>query len=198
MLWEDKLKKNILLDLFFTMLKISLFTFGGGYAMIALLQEEFITKRGWMEKEEFMDMVVISDSTPGPIAINTATYIGYKIAKFKGALVATFGMVLPSFVIIYLISLFFDTFLSIKIVASAFKGIQIGVIYLIFSAGVKLFKGIKKTAFSYVVFTITLGTILVLSAFSKNLTTITYLLTSGVIGIVFYYVSRLKNGGGSK
>ena len=85
---------------------IGLFTFGGGYAMIALLEEELVSKRKWIDKEEFLDLVAIAESTPGPIAINMATYVGYKRAGFLGALFSTIGMCIPSFVIIFLISLF--------------------------------------------------------------------------------------------
>ena len=109
------MKKYI--DLFITMLKIGLFTFGGGYAMIALLENEFVSRRKWIEKNEFLDMVAIAESTPGPIAINAATYIGYRVLRFRGSLIATAGVCIPSFAIIYVISLFFDKFLSLTFVA---------------------------------------------------------------------------------
>ena len=95
-------------------------------------------------------MVAIAESTPGPIAINAATYIGYRVLRFRGSLIATVGVCIPSFAIIYVISLFFDKFLSLTLVANAFKGIQICVIYLIFSAGVKMLKGISKTPFNVI------------------------------------------------
>ena len=94
--------------LFFTFFKIGLFTFGGGYAMIALLEEEFIQRRKWLDKDEFLDMTAIAESTPGPVAINSATYLGYKLAKVPGAATATVAVCLPSFLIIYAISLFFE------------------------------------------------------------------------------------------
>ena len=109
-------KSKLIFSLFLTMLKIGLFTFGGGYAMIALLENEFVSKRAWIDKEEFLDMAAIAESTPGPIAINAATYIGYKNAGFLGATVSTLGICFPSFVIIYTISLFFDAFLSFELV----------------------------------------------------------------------------------
>ena len=101
------------LSLFLTMLKIGLFTFGGGYAMISLLQNEFVEKKKYMEKDEFLDMVAIAESTPGPIAINAATYIGYKHLGILGSLLATVAICIPSFVIIFAISLFLDTFLQV-------------------------------------------------------------------------------------
>ncbi|MBR7099399.1 MAG: chromate transporter, partial [Clostridia bacterium] len=117
-------------SLFLTMLKIGFFTFGGGYAMIALLENEFVSKKKWLEKDAFLDVAAIAESTPGPIAINAATYIGYKNAGVVGSVIATLGICIPSFAIIYAISLFFDAFLSLTYVAYAFKGIQICVVYL--------------------------------------------------------------------
>ena len=129
--------------LFISMFKIGLFTFGGGYAMISVFENEFVSKKKYLEHEEFMNVLVIAESTPGPIAINMATYIGYKQQKIIGAIFATLGMVLPSFTIIFLISLFFNNLLENKYVSAAFKGIQACVIFLILSAGVKLFKKMK-------------------------------------------------------
>ena len=137
-------KAKNLLSLFLSMLKIGLFTFGGGYAMIHLLENEFVSRKNWIDGEEFIDLVAIAESTPGPIAINCATYIGYKKQGVAGALSATLGMCLPSFTIIYLISLFFDRFLEISWVASAFKGIQVCVVFLTLSSGFKMLKKIKK------------------------------------------------------
>ena len=122
------------LSLFLTMLKIGLFTFGGGYAMIALLENEFVEKKKWLEKDEFLDVAAIAESTPGPIAINAATYIGYNNFGIIGSMIATLGICIPSFVIIYAISLFFDAFLSFALIANAFRGIQICVIWLITAA----------------------------------------------------------------
>ena len=130
--------------LFLTFLKIGAFTFGGGYAMIALLENEFVIKKKWIKHDEFLDMVAIAESTPGPVAINSATYIGYKIDGISGALASTVAVCIPSFVIIYLISLFFNQFLALKYVGYAFKGIQVCVIYLILSAGISMLKGLKK------------------------------------------------------
>ena len=136
---------KIMFTLFLSMLKIGCFAFGGGYAIIALLENEFISKRNWIDHEEFMDMVAIAESTPGPIAINAATYIGYKLKGFWGAVVATVGMCLPSFVIMFLVSLFYEQFMSVTLIAAAFKGIQVCVVYLIARAGFNILKKMKKT-----------------------------------------------------
>ena len=181
--------------LFLTMLKIGLFTFGGGYAMIALLENEFVSRKRWLERDEFLDMAAIAESTPGPIAINAATYIGYKNGGVFGALVAMLGICVPSFTIIYLISLFFDTFLSLTYVAYAFKGIQICVVYLIFSAGIKMLKKIKKSVFNVVAVTATFVTMITLSIFAVKVSTIFYILISGIAGVVIYLIGRASKEG---
>ena len=180
------------LSLFLTMLKIGLFTFGGGYAMIALLENEFVAKKKWIEKDEFLDVAAIAESTPGPIAINAATYIGFNNAGIVGSIIATLGICIPSFVIIYAISLFFDAFLSLTLVASAFKGIQICVVYLILSAGLKMLKQMKKTWFNIIIVLITLICMVVLSLFAVKFSTIFYILISGAFGVVVYFLGKLK------
>ena len=174
------------------MLKIGLFTFGGGYAMIALLENEFVEKKKWIEKDEFLDVAAIAESTPGPIAINAATYIGYKNAGIIGSVMATLGICIPSFVIIFAISLFFDAFLSLTLVAYAFKGIQICVVYLILSAGLKILKQMKKTVFNIIIILITLICMVVLSLFAVKFSTIFYILISGAFGVVVYFLGKLK------
>lgn len=189
----DSVKKTILLTLFFTMLKIGLFTFGGGYAMLALLENEFVEKKRWIDKDEFVDMAAIAESTPGPIAINAATYIGYKMSGFIGSLVSTIAVCIPSFTIIYLISLFFDDFLSLEYVAYAFKGIQICVIYLILSAGLKILKGIQKNAFNVIVILTVIFTMILLSIFAVDFSTVFYILICGTIGVIFHLIKGFKN-----
>ena len=174
------------------MLKIGLFTFGGGYAMIALLENEFVAKKKWLEKDEFLDVAAIAESTPGPIAINVATYIGYKRGGVLGSMMATLGVVLPSFVIIYAISLFFDTFLSMTYVAYAFKGIQVCVVYLILSAGVKMLKQTEKSVFNILIISVTLVCMVTLSVFAVSFSTVFYILISGAVGVVVYLIGKLR------
>ena len=180
------------LSLFLTMLKIGLFTFGGGYAMIALLENEFVAKKKWIEKDEFLDVAAIAESTPGPIAINAATYIGYKNTGIIGSIIATLGICIPSFVIIYAISLFFDAFLSLKLVAYAFKGIQICVVYLILTAGLKMLKQMKKTVFNIIIISITLICMVVFSLFAVKFSTIFYILLSGACGVAVYLLGKIR------
>ena len=180
------------LSLFLTMLKIRLFTFGGGYAMIALFENEFVEKRKWLEKDEFLDVAAIAESTPGPIAINAATYIGYKKAGIIGSIIATLGICIPSFIIIYAISLFFDAFLSLTLVAYAFKGIQICVVYLILTAGLKMLVHMKKNAFNIIIISITLICMVVFSLFAVKFSTIFYIMISGACGVVVYLLSKIR------
>ena len=180
------------LSLFLTMLKIGLFTFGGGYAMIALLENEFVEKKKWLEKDEFLNVAAIAESTPGPIAINAATYIGYKNSGVIGSMIATLGICIPSFVIIYAISLFLDAFLSLTLVAYAFKGIQICVVYLILTAGLKMLKQMKKTVFNTVIISVTLISMIVFSLFAVKLSTIFYILISGACGVVVYFLGKIR------
>ena len=185
-----------LFELFLSMLKIGAFTFGGGYAMISLFDHEFVEKLGWLEREEFLDLVTIAESTPGPIAINCATYIGYKREKILGSIASTIGMVLPSLVVIYIISLFLDSFLASPIIKAAFEGIQVCVVFLILSAGVKMLKKMKKTPFNIAIFSVTLVCMSVLTLLSVRFSSIFYILISGAIGALIYtvgYFKRKKN-----
>ena len=179
------------LSLFLTMLKIGLFTFGGGYAMIALLENEFVENKKWLEKDEFLDVAAIAESTPGPIAINAATYIGYKNAGIIGSIIATLGICIPSSIINYAKTLFFDAFLSLTLVAYAFKGIQICVVYLILTAGLKMLAHMKKNAFNIIIISITLICMVVFSLFAVKFSTIFYILVSGALGVVVFLLGKL-------
>ncbi len=135
---KTEMKKSILLDLFFTFAKIGLFTFGGGYAMIPMMERNCVEIKGWITHDEMLNVTIIAESTPGPVSINCATFVGLRQAGLWGALVATLGMVLPSFVIIYVISVFLENFLEITVIANAFKGIKIAVGLLILDAGLNM------------------------------------------------------------
>ena len=180
--------------LFFTFFKIGLFTFGGGYAMIALLEEEFIQRRKWLDKNEFLDMTAIAESTPGPVAINSATYLGYKLAKVPGATTATVAVCLPSFLIIYAISLFFEQFTQLTVIASAFKGIQVCVIYLIFSAGVRMLKALDKSPFAIGVLAAVMLVMVGLSLAGVSVSSILLILLSGAAGVAAWLIGRRKEG----
>ena len=151
-----KAKTNFkdILQLFLTFFKTGLLTFGGGYAMIPILQKEVSEKRKWIDEREIIDILAISESTPGPIAVNTATYVGYEVAGFWGSFFATLGLVLPSFVIIFVISFFYKDFMKWQVMQAAFKGLRIGVIILLIKAVLKLKKAIKFSLLSWIIFAI--------------------------------------------
>lgn len=184
----------MILDLFLTFLKIGLFTFGGGYAMISIIEDNCVEKKNWITHEEMMDVTVIAESTPGPIAINCATFVGYHQGGLLGALAATFGVVLPSFVIIYLISMFLDNFLEITVIANAFRGIKIAVGILILSAAVNMLKKMKKTGLSVSIVVCACVAMLVINVFSLNFSSITLMLIAGAVSLTAFALHR-KGGG---
>lgn len=184
----DKIKR--LLTLWLTFMKIGLFTFGGGYAMIALIENECVEKKHWLTQEEMMDITVVAEATPGPIAINSSTYVGQKQAGFWGALCCTLGVVTPSFILLYLISLYFDRFLEVELIAHAFKGIKAAVAVLILRAGINMFSKIKKTVFSTVILVASLTAMLLINLFSWHFSTIYLLLIAGVISLAMFWVRR--------
>ena len=193
----DKQKqKRPYLTIFLSLLKIGAFTFGGGYAMIALFRDEFVDKRHWITGEEFSDMVAIAESTPGPLAINGATYVGYKVGELPGALLGTAGVCLPSLVVIYVISLFFDRFLELSVVAWAFKGIQACVAYLILAAGIKMIRELPRTAFSVTLLILTMVALITLTLLSVAFSTVFYILIGGGIGVAAYAIAALRRRAG--
>lgn len=186
-------KLNTLTTLFITFLKIGLFTFGGGYSMIALIEKEIVEKKKWLTQNELLDIIAIAESTPGPIAINCATYIGYKVKGIIGSIISTIAVIIPSFIIIYIISLFLKQFLQIKYVAYAFKGIAAGVIYLILRAGLKMFKELEKNFLNLTLFIITIILMIIFSILSIKFSSIYYILISALIGLILYLINTLKH-----
>ena len=184
----------IFIELFITFFVIGMFTIGGGYAMLSLIQDQVVNVHGWITEGQFTDIVAISQMTPGPIGINSATYIGYKSCGVLGSFFATLGVVLPSFIIIFSISLFYDAFIRIKWVEYAFKGINACVAFLILSAGLKMLKKLKKTMLNIVLFLLTICGIITFSMFLPQISfsSIFYILIGGVVGLVVYLISYLK------
>ncbi len=178
----------MLIELFLTFAKIGLFTFGGGYAMLSLIEHACVEEKKWITHDEMMNVTVIAESTPGPIAINCATFVGYKQGKMAGAVVATLGMVLPSFIIIFIISSFLDGFLEIKWVASAFQGIKIAVGLLIVDAAVKMIKKMKKKAFQIIMVGCATIAMLLISVFALKISSIILLLVAACVGLIVYAV----------
>lgn len=183
---------KILLDLFLVFFKIGLFTFGGGYAMLALIEDICVEKKKWITHEEMMDITVIAESTPGPIAINLATYVGYKLRKIPGALIATIGMIIPSFFIVFLISQFLDRFLEIKWVSSAFQGIKIAVAILIIDAAVKMIRKMKKKPFQITMMIAALISMLVINVLALHVSSLVIMLAGAAAGLIFYAVHNQR------
>lgn len=176
--------------LFFTFFKIGAFTFGGGYAMISLIEDECVTKNGWLTHEEMADMLAIAESTPGPISINCATHIGYRRLGLFGAIMTTLGVVLPSFIIILLIANFFDRFLEIALVAAAFRGIAVAVSLLILRVGVKLLRKADRRPVTLGVLIASALLVLVNHVFSLGVSTVYVILGAAVFGLVFSYLPK--------
>ena len=179
---------NLLLDLFLSFAKIGLFTFGGGYAMIALIENACVEKKKWITHDEMMNVTVIAESTPGPIAINCATFVGYKQKGWTGAIAATVGMVFPSFCIIFLISMFLDHFLEITWIANAFKGIRIAVGILIIDAAVKMIRKMQKKPIPRTIMWCSFAAMMLINVFSLRFSSIGLMVIAAVISLVIFLV----------
>lgn len=191
---------DILLDLFLTFAKIGLFTFGGGYAMISLIENACVEKKKWITHDDMMNITVIAESTPGPIAINCATFVGYRQKGFIGALAATLGIVLPSFLIIYVISMFLNDFLEITLMVNAFKGIKIAVGILIFDAAVTMIRKMPKKPVPRIIMACSFLAMLLINIFSWNVSSISLMLAAGTVSLVIFTIQDLpsQKGGTAK
>ena len=188
----------MLLTLFLTFFRIGLFTFGGGYAMIAVIENICVGQKKWITHEDLMNVTVIAESTPGPVAINCATFVGYKQKGILGAIAATLGVVLPSFLIIWLISLFLDRFLEIAWVASAFKGIRVAVGLLILDVGVRMFRKMPKEPLRIVLAACAVAAMLAISVFSLRISTIVLLLAAGAVSLAVCLVQKRQPAKGGE
>lgn len=183
---------KLLFDLFFTLFKIGFVAFGGGYAIVALLENELISKKKWATQEEFLDMVGIAESTPGPIAINSATYIGYKKAGVLGSLMATLGVCTPCFILMYIVSIFYNEFMTNAFISAAFRGIQVCVIYLIAMAGIKMIKNINKNPFSIIALVATILCIVITNIYDVAISSIWYIVIGGFLGVFLDTISNIS------
>ncbi len=182
----------MLLDLFLTFFKLGLFTFGGGYAMISNIKEIIVEKKKWITEDELLKLITIAESTPGPIAINMATYVGYTKKKILGSVLATLGVVLPSFIIIFIVSLFLQQFLEFKYVRYAFSGINAAVAFLIIKTGLSLFKKMDKKLVSIICFIIVFSLLIVLEILTIKFSSIYFILIGGLVGIIYYSINVRK------
>lgn len=180
--------------LLLTFMKLGLFSFGGGATMLSLLRDEVVVKNKWMSDEELMEMTGIAESTPGPIAINLATYLGYKKHGWLGSLCATLGVVIPSFVIMFIISLFLQNLMQFEVVRYAFMGIKVGVVFLILKTSYELIKGLKNDIIAVIFFALVAIAMIVLAIFSVDFSAIFYILIGLVLGILIYAIIKPRIG----
>ena len=191
---------NILLDLFLTFAKIGVFTFGGGYAMLSMIEHNCVEKKQWITHDEMMNITVIAESTPGPIAINCATFTGYKKAGILGSVISTLGMVLPSFIIIFIISMFLDNFLEFTIIANAFKGIKVAVGILILDAAITMIKKMQKKKLPRAIMICACAAMLFINIFSLNFSSIALMLIAAIVSLSIFIAkgAPAQKGGAAK
>ena len=183
---KEKKPKHIF-ELFWIFFKIGAFTFGGGLAMLPLIRRELAERKKWISDEDMLDMLALAECTPGVIAVNSATYVGYSVGGFLGSLLATIGVILPSIIVITIISFFYQAFLENKVITQIFYGVRIGAVVLILNTLMKLYKVLKKDYMSY-------GFIVVALVFALllDIPTITIIIFGMLIGAIFAVISAKK------
>ena len=164
--------------------------------MIPIIEEEVAKKRKWISEMEILDVIAISESTPGPIAVNTATYVGYKVGGIAGSIFATLGLAIPSFVIIFVISFFYKDFMQWKPMIAIFKGLKVGVILLLISALFKLKKGVKVNAIGIILFVLALCASIAFTIFNVNFRylSLCLILLGIIVGIVLTALGKMEGG----
>lgn len=188
----------ILIELFLTFAKIGLFTFGGGYAMLSIIENICVDRKEWITHDEMMNIAVIAESTPGPIAINCATYVGYKKGGLPGAILATLGVAIPSFVIIFAISMFLEEFLEITWIAHAFQGIKIAVGILILDAAIKMIVKMKKRPLQIGILLASFAVMMLINALKFHLSSIVVMLTAALVSVAFFLCEKGSRKEGQK
>ena len=188
---EKKSLKN-LLELFLTFFKLGIFAIGGGPTMLTLIQGEFVDKKKWLDNDELMEMTAIAESTPGPIAINLATYLGYKRGGFLGALVSTLGVIITPFVLMFCISLFLESVLTNQAVQYAFMGVKVGVVFLLLRVSYTLIKSVKKDWFGITSLLVVTVAMVIITIFAINFSAIYFILLGAVLGLLVYGIIPKK------
>lgn len=189
---KEMLGMPILIELFLTFTKIGLFTFGGGYAMLSIIENICVEQKNWITHDEMMNITVIAESTPGPIAINCATYVGYKKGKLLGAVLATLGVALPSFVIIFVISMFLEGFLEITWIAHAFQGIKIAVGILILDAAIKMIRKMQKKPLQIGILFASFAVIMLINVLKLHLSSIVVMLAAALVSVAFFLADKVR------
>ena len=188
-------------ELFIEFAKVGAVMFGGGYAMLAMMDSQFIEKRQWITEDELSNLTIVAESTPGPIAINCATFTGYKQAGVPGAIAATLGVIFPAWVIILLIAMGLEYVLHFPVVANAFAGIQVAVCLLIVRAGwsmiQKMMKKSTAKAVQAAICTVSCAALVVIELFDYSFSTIWMLVIGGVLGWLLFHQIKIDKKGGS-
>ena len=184
----------MLLTLFLTFFRIGLFTFGGGYAMISVIENICVEKKHWITHEDLVNVTVIAESTPGPVAINCATFVGYKQKGLLGSIAATLGVVLPSFIIIWAISMFLERFLEIAWVASAFRGVRVAVGLLILDVGIRMAKKMPKEPIRIILLIAALVLMVLINLLNWKISTIVLLLCAAAVSLIVFLFHERKGG----
>ena len=183
---------SVLIELFMTFAKIGLFTFGGGYAMLSIIEDICVEKKNWITHDEIMNITVIAESTPGPIAINCATYVGYKKGKLPGAILATLGVAVPSFVIIFVISMFLEGFLEIAWIAHAFQGIKLAVGILILDAALKMIRKMPKKRLQIGIMVAAFIVIILINVLELHLSSVVVMVTAALVSVAFFLAGERR------
>ena len=191
---EKKNSLKNLLILFLTFFKLGIFSIGGGPTMLTLIQDEFVDKKEWLDNDELMEMTAIAESTPGPIAINLATYLGYKKGGLFGALVSTLGVIITPFVLMFCISLFLENLLTNQAVQYAFMGVKVGVVFLLLKVSITLIKGVKKNWFGVTLLLLVTVSMVLITIFSVNFSAIYFILMGALLGLLVYGIIPKKKG----
>ena len=189
---KEKNSFKNLLNLFLTFFKLGIFAIGGGPTMLTLLQGELVEKKKWLTNDELMEMTAIAESTPGPIAINLATYLGYKRGGFFGALLSTLGVVITPFTLMFVISLFLEKFLSFEAVKYAFMGVKVGVVFLLLKVSITLIKSLKKDWFGIALLSTVTVAMVIITILAVNFSAIYFILLGAVLGLLVYGIIPKK------
>lgn len=184
----------MLWNLFLTFFRIGAFTFGGGYAMISVIENICVEKKHWITHEDLVNVTVIAESTPGPVAINCATFVGYKQKGLPGSIAATLGVVLPSFIIIWAISMFLERFLEIAWVASAFRGVRVAVGLLILDVGIRMAKKMPKEPIRIILLIAALVLMVLINLLNWKISTIVLLLCAAAVSLIVFLFHERKGG----
>ena len=184
----------MLWNLFLTFFRIGAFTFGGGYAMISVIENICVEKKHWITHEDLVNVTVIAESTPGPVAINCATFVGYKQKGLLGSIAATLGVVLPSFIIIWAISMFLERFLEIAWVASAFRGVRVAVGLLILDVGIRMAKKMPKEPIRIILLIAALALMVLINLLNWKISTIVLLLCAAAVSLIVFLFHERKGG----